>query len=152
MEKKYHRAYKPDAQAFDEVRFVTIDRFKESEMSGDEWRISVVMQFFRNGKIVHEVQAAGKMENAMAFAGFLYARACDDGKGYFAGEDNYCDQEGCPLKATVTYRIKERKCSSCGQKEEHYQGNDIAKFCDRHKRRGDSDLTDQDKNYEPVEE
>lgn len=42
---KVSKAYRPDAQAFDEVRITTVPRWKESELSGDEWRISAKMEF-----------------------------------------------------------------------------------------------------------
>lgn len=32
-------ALRPDAQAFDEIRIVTVPRYKQSGLSGDEWRI-----------------------------------------------------------------------------------------------------------------
>jgi len=51
---KQQRALRPDAQAFDEVRIVTVPRYKTSGMSGDEWRISATIQFMRKGRIVHE--------------------------------------------------------------------------------------------------
>gem|GEM_PF-6705725 len=39
-------ALRPDAQAFDEIRIVTVPRYKTSGLSGDEWRISAMIQFF----------------------------------------------------------------------------------------------------------
>ena len=49
---KPSRALKPDAQAFDEVRIVTVPRYKRSDLSGDEWRISAEIQFYRNGVLI----------------------------------------------------------------------------------------------------
>lgn len=153
---KYRRAIKPDAQAFDEVRFITVPRYKTSDMSGDEWRISITMQFYRKGNLVHEEAASGKMESAMSFAGFKYARACDDGHAFYAGEGDYCDQEGCANKATVTYRLKKEWCSRCGSDKEAIgilgQEGTIRRFCEEHKRRGDCGLEDADINYELIDE
>lgn len=38
---------RPDAQAFDEVRIVTVPRYKQSGLSGDEWRISAAIRLYR---------------------------------------------------------------------------------------------------------
>lgn len=153
-EDKYRRTTKPDAQAFDEIRFITVPRYKESGMSGDEWRISVNMQFFRNGNLVHEVDTGRNIESALAYAPYLYARACDDGKGFFAGEDDYCDQEGCSNQATVTYKLLKEWCERCGKDKpaEGMLGQQgiIRKFCNEHKTRGDCGLEDSDSNYEEI--
>ena len=146
---KSRRALKPDAQAFDEIRFITVPRYKESGLSGDEWRISINMQFYRKGNLIHEVGAGGKMESAMSFAGFLYARACDDAHGLYIGEGNYCDQEGCAEEAKVTYKLKKEWCSRCG-KDKILEEEIIRKFCDRHKIRGDCALEDADVNYDLI--
>ncbi len=50
MNERVNRALKPDAQAFDEVRIRTVPRWKESGLSGDEWRISATVEFWRKGK------------------------------------------------------------------------------------------------------
>jgi hypothetical protein len=55
------RALRPDAQAFDEVRIVTVPRYKISGLSGDEWRISSHIEFYRKGRKVHE-RGFGKAE------------------------------------------------------------------------------------------
>lgn len=139
---------RPDAQAFDEIRIVTEPRYKTSELSGDQWRISAHVVFYRKGierhrKVYRDVKAA---------AGFLYAalhEAIDDGKAYFgAREGDRCDQEGCAAPATVWYRLKHRYCSD-GHKEPAEE-RDVRQFCDDHKKRGDCGLDDADDNYEQV--
>lgn len=151
MEKE-HRALKPDAQGFDEIRFVTIPRYKTSALSGNEWRVHVQMEFYRNGIKVHEEFGGHDMEKAMQFAAYRYSVAGDDGHAYFAGEDDFCDQEGCSNKATVTYKLKKLFCvggGNCGQ-EKHKYHDEIRMFCEEHKTRGNSDLEDADSNYEVV--
>ena len=145
-----HRAYRPDAQAFDEIRITTIPRFKESEMSGSEWRISARVEFFRNGELKHVSEGWRDVETASKFLAYLHATACDEGKAYFAGEDDFCDQEGCAEKATVSYRCKKRYCNE-GHASEPHRFDEIRCFCDRHSRRGDSSLDDCDDNYEKID-
>lgn len=144
-----HRALRPDAQAFDEIRLKTFPRYKTSGLSGDEWRISVIAQFFRNGKLMHEVWAGHNMEAAVPHLYTAYGKAIDEGKAYFAGEDQYCDQEGCSKMATHTYTKIKDWCSGCGNSKETL-GESTRKFCDEHKTRGDCGLDDADANYEKI--
>lgn len=142
-------AIRPDAQAFDEIRLVTVPRYKTSGLSGDEWRIHVAIQFYRKGKMVHEV-GMRDMEVATASLGYHYLNAIDDGKAYFAGEGDACDQEGCSETATVFYR-KKAEYSREGHKSDPYEYDKnplIRQFCQRHSKRGDCGLDDSDANYE----
>lgn len=50
MGDKARRALRPDAQACDEIRIYTVPRYKTSGLSGDEWRISAVTEFYRKGR------------------------------------------------------------------------------------------------------
>jgi len=146
--KRERRALKPDAQAFDEIRIVTVPRYKTSGMSGDEWRISARFEFWRKGTKIHEAFYRD-IETALAFGGSEYHRAIDDGKGFFAGEGEICDQEGCAEKATVTYRVLAEYCRDHPH-EHRRELNDetvIRKFCARHSRRGDAGFDDADSNY-----
>jgi len=139
-------ATRPDAQAFDEIRIVTTPRYKTSGLSGDEWRISAMVQFFRKGKVIHSV----RRRNIETAAGFLYAdmlTAIDDGHAYFAGDGEHCDQEGCGEKAVVRYKIKKKFCRD-GRVHEQF-GTQYRHFCDQHKKRGDCGL-DADDNYEEI--
>src|SRR5688572_7515814 len=140
-------AMRPDAQGFDEVRIVTVPRYKESELSGDEWRISASIQFWRKGEMVCE-SGCRDVEAAVTMVGGEYLRALDNARGSFAGDGVHCDQEGCALFATVRYRLKATYCRA-GHKSETL-GNEYRHFCDRHKTRGDCGLDDADSNYEEV--
>jgi len=44
----------PDRQAYDEVRIITVPRYKNSELSGAEWRISAEVQFLHKGVVIFE--------------------------------------------------------------------------------------------------
>lgn len=141
---------RPDAQAFDEVRVVTVPRYKESEMSGDEWRISAEMQLLRKGKIIAR-RYCGTVEVACAILPAFWLESIDDGNGYFAGDGVHCDQEGCSDTATVRYRKVKDYCRA-GHMTEPLEPT-YRHFCERHKRRGDCGLDDSDANYveEPMQ-
>lgn len=150
---KYDWAIRPDAQGFDEIRIKVVPRFKQSDLSGDEWRISTLVEFMRNGMVLNSETHGSKMEYA---AGMVYAdlmRAQDNGNGYFAGDGIHCDQEGCHEPGKFVMKILKEYCcggGNCGQEKKSYSQR-YRLFCDKHKRRGDSDLEDNDKNYELVE-
>lgn len=146
MENRVSRALKPNAQAFDEVRITTIPRFKESGLSGDEWRISATIQLLRKGRVIAE-RGFRNIETACAHLPAFHGEAIDSGNAMFGGEADFCDQEGCSDPATVTYRKKADYCRE-GHKTEIASGIRIRKFCDRHKHRGDCGLDDADANYE----
>lgn len=151
FKRRPRRALKPDAQAFDEVRIVTVPRYKQSEMSGDEWRISAEIHFYRKGKLIFS-DACSNVENACYLVGSMHMKATDNALGYFAGEGDICDQEGCCEKATVTYKVKKEfsRDNPHEWNKEHAELV-IRKFCNRHKRRGDSSFDDSDANYEEIE-
>ena len=144
------RAHKPDAQGFDDIRFVVVPRYKTSELSGNEWRISIRMDFYRKGRKIHECVAGPTMRDALAYAAYHYAVACDEGHGYFAGEGEWCDQEGCAQLATQTVQLKQLYCTgggNCGQEQVAHGLLPIRQFCDQHVTRGDGALEDNDSNY-----
>jgi hypothetical protein len=101
---RFRRDIRPDAQAFDEVRLVTIPRYKQSGISGDECRISVVAQYWRKGRKLHEESIAHDMKDAAAFLGYKYVVASESGAQFYGGEDDFCDQESCSNKATVAFK------------------------------------------------
>ena len=143
---------RPDAQAFDEVRIYTKPRYKESGLSGDEWRISAVVELLRKGKVIVE-QHYRDVESAAKFLPYLMAKSVDDGNGWFASVDELCDQEGCDIQATTFYRLKKRFCvggGNCGQEIETFGKDYRRQFCDIHKTRGDCGLEDADGNYEEI--
>jgi len=148
---KYRRAIKPDAQPFDAISIVTVPRFKTSGLSGDEWRISASILFWRNEELVHKVGPYANVQTAVQFLPAAILQAIDEAKGLYADEGDFCDQEGCCEIATVTYRLKKRYCSSCAEPERYYKGNEIRRFCAKHSTRGDCGIDDADSNYELLE-
>lgn len=152
MKDKTRFSLRPDAQAFDEIRLKTVPRFKTSGLSGDEWRYSCKIEFWRKGKIEH-VEVVGDIKTG---CGMLYAKYIEaievHGKGYFAGDGITCDQEGCSNPAKYMFKVKKEYCvgrGNCGAEKSQYYDTHRC-FCEEHKRRGDADLEDRDDNYELV--
>ena len=144
MSETVNCALRPDAQAFDEVRIVTVPRYKESELSGDEWRISATIQLLRKGKVICE-RRAGSVQAATALLPGFWLQVTDEGNGYFAGDGVHCDQEGCSAIAVVRYR---KLSDFCSQGHRSVDGpTSYRHFCWRHKIRGDCGLDDADGNY-----
>lgn len=142
------RALKPDSQGFDEIRITTVPRYKTSDLSGDEWRISTRIEFLRNGEIKFVDEGLSCVETTVHMLSSVWFRALDEARGYFAGEGDFCDQEGCADTATVFYKKKKDYCRE-GHESEPIHDSTRA-FCARHARRGDCGLDDADRNYEPL--
>lgn len=138
-------ALRPDAQAFDEIRIVTVPRYKTSGLSGDEWRIHAAVQFYRKGQLIFE-EGCRDTKTAAGLLYAFYVHACDDGKGYFGGDGITCDQEGCYAPVTVRYRRIFSYCER-GHKADVSEVSLYRHFCDKHKQRGDCGLDDADSNY-----
>lgn len=51
--KKYkHFKFHKSDETYDEVRLRQVERWKESELSGDEWRFSWTIELLRKGKVI----------------------------------------------------------------------------------------------------
>lgn len=145
-------ALRPDAQAFDEIRIVTVPRYKTSGLSGDEWRISAAVEFYRKGRLIHSESGWRNIQTVCSLLPWLHAKAIDDGHAYFAGDGMTCDQEGCSAPATVRYRRRFHYCSE-GHQVEPNEFVLYRHFCETHRKRGDCGMDDADVNYieEPYE-
>lgn len=142
------RDIKPDAQPFDQVIIKTVPRYKESGLSGDEWRISGEIEFWRKGKLIKS-SSCRNVETACYLVGARLLEAIDNGHAMYAGEGDACDQEGCHEPATIIYR-KKAHYNNQGHKTEIYDEAVVRRFCDKHKTRGDCGLDDADSNYAVV--
>ena len=81
-------------------------------------------------------------------------KAGDEGKFFYAGEEDFCDQEGCSEKAKVVYRAKYKWCNEQSHHEKielKAEEAPIRMFCERHSMRGDCGMYDADDNYELLE-
>jgi hypothetical protein len=147
--KPWH-AIPPDRQAFDEIHIVTVPRWKESELSGDEWRISAKIVMKRKGLVIAE-RSFHDVETAARFLDWTMTEVAESGDCSLANPyyDHLCDQEGCAEPATVIYRLKQRYCRE-GHASEPMRQGEYRQFCERHQMRGDCGLDDADANYELI--
>jgi hypothetical protein len=140
-----HRHFQP----IDEVVMTTVPRWKDSELSGSEYRYHVQVKFKRKGRVAHEF-GCRDVETALATAGTRLSDWLESGKYPECERDDDCDQEGCRERATVTYLLKrlvsrEGYVKECGPDDLF-----TARFCDEHRHRGDCGLEDADTNYEEI--
>lgn len=140
-----------DDEIIDEIRIITVPRFKESELSGDEWRTSARIEFRRKGKVLH-TESLTAMKYAVQFLPYLFVRCQEDGHFDTDKEDkNCCFQPGCSEQAIVEYRMKTRYCNRCGKEQGIMTGyEEHRRFCNEHSERGDCGLDDADDNYEEI--
>ncbi|TXH45596.1 MAG: hypothetical protein E6Q97_31090 [Desulfurellales bacterium] len=148
------RANRPNSQLVDEIRIVTVPRWKESEMSGDEWRISARIDFYRKGQVVGS-KGARDVATAARFVDWFMVSEAENGKIDVPDTlGNFCDQEGCCKPWTVRYRLKERygRDGKVIPPSKWMEGViEYRAFCDEHKDRGDCGLDDADRNYEQMD-
>ncbi len=150
---KEARASRPDSQFVDEIRIVTVPRWKESELSGDEWRISARIDFYRNGVIVGSV-GARDVEMAARFVDWHLVSGRESGKIDTPNTlGDVCDQEGCCKPWTTRMRLKKRYGRDGKAIDQRWMADvvEYRAFCDEHRKRGDCGLDDADANYEPMD-
>jgi hypothetical protein len=143
---------------YDEVSIRTVERWKDSEMSGDEWRFSFVVEFKRKGEVLLS-RGFGDFKYATAY---LPALALNDHAGgadeehqdarVLTNREDYCFQPGCAEAATREFRILKMFVPRMGiELPEDKYAEHRTRFCDRHAgSRGDCGLQDADCNYEEV--
>lgn len=149
-----YRASRPDSQFIDEIRIVTVPRWKESELSGDEWRISARIDFYRKGVVLGSKEVSNVATAARFLDWYLVNRRGNVDIDKPNTLDDCCDQEGCCKPWTTKLRLKQRY----GQDGHILPPSHLNKetieyraFCDLHKKRGNCGLDDADLNYEPLE-
>ena len=150
IEEKDFKTYHSEQQRFDEVRVKTIPRWKDSELSGDEWRFHAEVEFLYKGNVIWS-HGFHDCETAMQMAITMFILDCESMK-VTKQENSLCQQEGCANPATIKAYLKKRYCvggGNCGQEKKTY-GKDYLLFCERHSHRGDCDIEDCDSNYEKV--
>lgn len=139
-----------DDEWYDEVHITVRERWKESEMSGDEWRFSYVAEFKRKG-VVHKTLSNHRLEwllpQVAAHSSFAPAGDDDDAP---KATNELCFQPGCVELATIQYRKVKDWCNRCGKGHEVTYSEHHRRFCNKHRRRGDCGLDDADANYVEV--
>jgi hypothetical protein len=143
-----------DDEWIDEVRIVTVPRYKTSGLSGDEWRFSAQVQFLRKGVVLYE-RAFSKIHYAIDFLPALQHEYADQGRGDqdVGGNkvdfDKFCFNPGCKADGVVEYELIDEYISPYGIKREKkaWRNSVRRRFCEEHAKRGDCALEDADRNY-----
>lgn len=149
----------PDDPYFDESGIRLQDRYKTSEVSGDEWRYSYVLELRRKGQTV-----ATKTVNGHSYAHALLAAAvhlslielAEQGWDVLPWEeirDDLCCHPGCRQEGVNLLMLRKRWSPDCSLCEPNDGSRPYARrFCDEHRSRGDGGLDDSDTNYVLVSE
>jgi len=145
----------PDDERFDEVHISCVERWKDSEISGDEWRFSYVAEVKRKGETIVEI-GASRLD--WLLQGLQWRIIIAGEEGNFDDEawkrtKTKCDQPGCANEATIFYKRLKRftRNGESLAPSSYYDENEYRQFCDRHKRRGDCSLDDADHNYTVID-
>lgn len=139
-----------DDEWYDEIRISVKPRYKTSGMSGDEWRVSALVEVFRKGVLLKE-RGFSKMHYAADFLPAILHEMADDGcpEGIYRQTEQLCFQPGCKQDGVVEYRIIDQFYRPYGDKmpKKDYLGENHRRFCEAHAKRGDCGLEDADRNY-----
>lgn len=139
-------------EGIDRIEIECVERWKDSYLSGSEWRLSYVARAYYKGVVVMET-SRGSLRDLVAHLPFEMDRGRDDGDAakWQRQRESCCDQPGCSNEPTRWLRLKQ-EYSRQGEGPlpstsgiEHYR-----KFCERHRHRGDCALEDADDNYEEI--
>ena len=147
MSQYHHKAHRDD-EGIDRIEIQLVPRFKTSPLSGDEWRVSARISFYRKGDFVGE-ERTGTMEAAAMALPWHFMRLPEISSfPLYRVTDAWCNQPGCDEAATVTYELlEEYSARGEGPLPPKHGAPYRRSFCDRHKRRGDGGLEDSDANY-----
>lgn len=141
----------PDDLGIDRIEIQVVPRYKQSELSGDEWRVSARILFYRKGELVGD-RSMGTIAGAVNALPWLWMTKEEwcDGPLYDGKRGGKCQQAGCAEQAEVTYRLK-REFSARGEGPLPDEGfTHVRHFCLTHATRGDCGREDADDNYETV--
>lgn len=137
----------PEWQMYDEIKISTNIRRKESELSGDEFRISVVVKAYFKGHEVKSLVFSDMPTSLQLLYARLYHPENEDGaipKEIVESDKIHCDQPGCPLNGNRFFWIKQLFAKDGSRIDSiDYKGiRYYRRFCDQHADRGDCDRED----------
>lgn len=141
----------PKDEEFDAIDIRVVPRWKESELSGDEWRFSYEAQVKRKGETIITI-TAGRLDWLLKrLQGDILTACEEENVDHEAWErtETKCDQLGCAEIATVFYVCHNRYTERGDMlaPNEFHDGNEYRQYCERHKNRGDCALDDAMHNY-----
>jgi hypothetical protein len=128
-------------EGFDRVQIYLEPRWKESELSGDEYRWSHYAHAYRKGEVIAKGGGLTLLEAAIDLIPKLYVLSVQD---LLTGDE--CAQPECPNEPDVLYRLItqwNRQGTLSSRKD-----NIVRPFCKDHVHRGDCGMEDNDLNYE----
>lgn len=141
----------------DKIEIDTVERWKTSGMSGDEWRFSYRLRLFRKGTLLLE-ESYGSIQYAAARASLLAAEGFAPASeswpnpkiGDRYGDKTHCTQPGCPNTDNLerVYLRKEYERGTCTERQSEPYSR-FRQFCETHRVRGDCACEDADSNYSP---
>ena len=151
----YHHAYNAhgNKQIVDRVVIETEPRWKDSEMSGSQWRYSATVKYYYKDDYVASTWYSD-VEAAMDEVKHFYRSELVYKLWEVSPGSGKCDQEGCAAEATKFFRVKKRSCTSCGHEGEEVNPKrkiEYVAFCPAHAERGDCSLNDCDDNLEEID-
>lgn len=129
-----------DDEGWDAVKVWQEPRWKESELSGDEWRFRWVGAAYRKGEVVKEFVGRTVVDVMTSIA----AASTDT---FVPIDSTVCMQPTCAMPGTEFGRLK-KEYARTGEELKNQRGNRYRVFCLDHKHRGDCALEDADLNYE----
>lgn len=153
--RSWHIERHRDDEIFDDVRIQVVPRYKTSGLSGDEWRVSAVVELKRKGTVIysrgyHTVQdAASHLPWLLRTVLELGDKEIPEWIKQIKRDEALCCQPGCANAATTFLRLK-KMFSREGYEHTPAYGVPVRGFCEKHKQRGDCGLEDNDDNYEAV--
>lgn len=116
-----NKATRPDKQRYDRVDIYTVPRWKESELSGDEYRISCNADLYYKGNLIKQMNFSD-VDTAIRYLDGALVYWRENGESFDHVDDSYlCDQESCASIADVKYKRLDA-WTSHGDKEypDHY--------------------------------
>lgn len=141
-------------EVFDRITIEKSPRWKESELSGDEWRFSAVVVFYLKGVEIHR-QSFMDIETAAAWLPAILRGGLQDADTVWDARQmalaGKCDNPGCDQPAAYIHHLKKRYIGNEAVERPVHDWGEHRRFCKRHKHRGDCGLDDADANYD-VEE
>lgn len=140
----------PEDEGVDRIEITVEPRYKQSGLSGDEWRVGARVSFFKKGRKVGE-EWYGSLSTAAHFLpGDMHRLPEISNEALWGYDGSQCMQPSCANPTTVQYRLKQ-EFSARGEGPLPGGLECLRAFCDEHRLRGDCGLEDADRNYDEVD-
>lgn len=144
----------PDDERFDAIEIKVVERWKESELSGDEWRFSYVAKVMRKGETIITI-GTSRLDWLLQSLQWKILTAGEQNQFDTAAWErtkDKCDQPGCANEPVVFYSRLKRYTDRGDElaPSSYYDGFEYRQFCEKHRTRGDCGLDDADHNYDEI--